>query len=233
MLKNLTENVIRRPWAFIILIILITGGFMSQMSKMRMDPDITDALPQKIPAKRLYDKMTDIFPTKEFLFIGVEGEELFSPAALQDIWDLTEELEDLPGVYRVMSPTNVSVITGTDEGMEVEDILNSPPASAASVAEFKRQLFNNDLALGNLVSRDGEMFGIMLMLKNTTDEMDFMNDFIPFIEVWDAKTDLTLIPAGKPVATYYVAWGVMRDLSMFFGIGILVIFVLLLGKSVV
>ncbi len=229
MLKNLTDDVIRRPWSYIILIIVITGAFMSQMSKMRMDPDITDALPQKIPAKRLYDKMTDIFPTKEFLFIGIESDDLFSLAALQDIWNLTEELEDFPGVYRVMSPTNVSLITGTDEGMEVGDILDSPPATAESVAEFKMKLFNNDLALGNLVSRDGEMFGIMLMLKNTTDEMDFMTEFAPFIEEWDAKTDLTLIPAGKPVATYYVAWGVMRDLSMFFGVGILVIFVLLLA----
>jgi len=229
MLKNLTDNIIQRPWAYIILIFVITGAFMSQMSKMRMDPDITDALPQKIPAKRLYDKMTDIFPTKEFLFIGIEGDDLFSPAALQDIWNLTKKLEDFPGVYRVMSPTNVSVITGTDEGMEVYDILDSPPATAESIAEFKMKLFNNDLALGNLVSRDGEMFGIMLMLKNTTDEMDFMTEFAPFIEEWDAKTDLALIPAGKPVATYYVAWGVMRDLSMFFGAGILVIFVLLLA----
>jgi predicted RND superfamily exporter protein len=128
-----------------------------------------------------------------------------------------------------MSPTNVSTITGTDEGMEVADILEAPPATIISVAEFKRKLFTNDLALGNLVSRDGEMLGIMLMLKNTTDEMDFMTEFAPFIEEWDAKTELSLIPAGKPVATYYVAWGVMRDLSMFFGVGILVIFVLLLA----
>lgn len=229
MLEKLTANVIRRPWLYISVTILITIAFMSQMPKMRMDPDITDALPKQIPAKRLYDKMTEIFPTKEFLFIGVEGEDIFSTAALQDIWDLTEELEDLPGVYRVLSPTNVSVITGTAEGMEVEDILEASPFSAAEVADFKQRLFNNDLALGNLVSKDGKMFGIMMMLKNTTDEMDFMTEFVPFIEEWDAETYLRLIPAGKPVAMYYVAWGVMKDLGMFFGVGILVIFALLLA----
>lgn len=229
MLNKLTASVIRRPWLYIVAAILITAGFMSQMSKMRMDPDVTDALPQQIPAKRLYDKMTEIFPTKEFLFIGLEGKELFSPAVLHDIWDLTEELEKLPGVYRVMSPTNVSVITGTEDGMEVKDILTAPPDDVEQVAAFKKRLFNNDLALGNLVSKDGAMFGIMMMLKNTTDEMDFMAEFIPFIDDWNTKTDLNLIPAGKPVAMYHVAWGVMKDLGMFFGVGFLVIFGLLLA----
>lgn len=229
MLEKLTENIILRPWLFILMTILITIAFMSQMSKMRMDPDVTDALPKQIPAKRLYDKMTEIFPTKEFLFIGVEGETIFAPANLKDIWDLTEELENLPGVYRVISPINVSVIIGTEEGMEVRDILEAPPESEAEVTEFKQNLFNNDLALGNLISKDGKMVGIMMTLKNTTDEMEFMEEFIPFIEDWNNRTELNLIPAGKPVAMYYVAWGVMKDLGMFFGVGILVIFALLLA----
>ena len=38
-----------------------------------------------------------------------------------------------------------------------------------------------------------------------------------------------MIPAGKPVAMYHVAWGVMKDLSMFFGVGFLVILGLLLA----
>ncbi|MFH1852907.1 MAG: MMPL family transporter [Candidatus Neomarinimicrobiota bacterium] len=229
MLKKLTATVIDRPRLYLIAIVLITAGFFSQMPKLRMDPDITDALPQQIPAKRLYDKMTEIFPTKDFVFIGVEGEALFTPAALRDVWDLTAELENFPEVYQVLSPTNVNVISGTADGMEVQDILTGPPVDAAEVASFRERLFNNDLALGNLVSRDGKMFGIMLMLKNTTDDMDFMADFVPFIKDWDLKTDLTLIPAGKPVASYYVAWGVMKDLGMFFAVGILVIFLLLLA----
>lgn len=229
MLNKLTADVIRRPWLYIVVVLLMTVFMFSQVSKMRMDPDVTDALPQKIPAKRLYDKMTEIFPSKDFVFIGVEGEDIFSPAALREVWDLTEKLEEYPEVYRVMSPTNVSMIIGTEKGMEVKDILTAPPVSAGEVLQFRERLFTNDLALGNLVSKDSTMFGIMVMLKNTTDDMDFMEVFIPFMDEWDSDTNLHFIPTGKPVATYYVAWGVMKDLGMFFGVGILVIFVLLLA----
>ncbi len=228
MLTCITESVLKRPWLYIALVLLITAFLLSQMSHLRMDPDVTDALPRKIPAKRLYDKMTEIFPTKDFVFIGVEGDNIFTVAALQEIWDLTDSLEAYPEIYKVMSPTNVNVIRGTDEGMVVEDILETPPSTAAEVAAFRERLFNNDLALGNLVARDSSMFGIMVMLKNTTDDMDFMEVLIPFIERFDVATSLHFIPAGKPVASYYVAWGVMRDLGTFFAIGIAIIFLLLL-----
>ncbi|NOZ75770.1 MAG: RND family transporter [FCB group bacterium] len=225
---SLTRFVLKRPLVIIGLVILITVLFILQMKHLTMDPDITGALPKKIPAKRLYDRMTEIFPTKEFIFLGIEGDNIFSPRHLQDVWTLTKSLEKNSDIYQVMSPMNVSIIRGTDEGMVVEDILDVPPKTPEEIQTYRNRLFTNDLALGNLISRDSTMFGIMLLMKNTTDVNKFVEQFIPQVKKWDQETDLTLILAGKPVVSHYVGIGMQRDMSTFFMGGLGVIFILLL-----
>ncbi len=225
---TLTRFVLKRPVLIVGIVGLVTVLFLLQMKHLTMDPDITSALPKKIPAKRLYDRMTEIFPTKEFIFLGIQGTDIFSPQHLQDVWTLTQSLEQEPEIYKVMSPMNVSIIRGTEEGMIVEDILDAPPKSAQDIQRFKSRLFNSDLALGNLISRDSTMFGMMLLLKNTTDVDDFVEHFIPKVKDWDNQMDLNLILAGKPVVSHYVGLGMQRDMSTFFMGGLGVIFVLLL-----
>ena len=223
-----TQHVIKHPWLYVGLTLAITLVLGYQLQNMRMDPDVTDALPQKIPAKRLYDKMGEIFPTKEFIFLGVEGDDIFSKEHIREVWEITSRLEALPEVYDVMSPTNVSLITGTEEGMDVRDILEAPPRTPAEIEAFMENLFSSDLALGNLVSKDSTMLGIMILLKNTADPNDFVETFIPQLETMDAGTELNLILAGKSVASHYVSEGMQRDMSTFFMGGLLLIFVLLL-----
>jgi predicted RND superfamily exporter protein len=223
-----TEHVIRRPWAYIGAMIVITLALGYQLKNMEMDPDITGSLPERIPAKRLYDKMGDIFPTKEMIFVGVTGKNIFSLGHIEDVWELTSRIEKLPGVYDVLSPTNVKLIRGIEDGMEVEDILLHPPYNPEELKQFRQDLYGSDLALGNLVSKDGRMLGIMILLKNSTEVDEFVRDFIPFIEERDSKTDLQLVLAGKPIATYYISQGMQRDMSTFFGGGLVLIFVLLL-----
>ncbi|RMF09276.1 MAG: hypothetical protein D6762_04110, partial [Candidatus Neomarinimicrobiota bacterium] len=225
---RITDWVVKKPWLFIGLVVLITGGFLTQFQYMQMDPDVTSSLPQKIPAKRLYDRMNDIFPTKDFVFIGIRGDDLFSPKHLREVWDITRTLEDNPDIYKVMSPTNVSLIRGTEEGMVVEDILDRPPETPAEIHRYRDRLFHSDLALGNLISKDSTMFGIMVLLKKSTDAGDFVDAIIPQVDEWNQQSDLELILTGKPVVTHYVSLGMQRDMSTFFMGGLGVIFLLLL-----
>ncbi|UCH11588.1 MAG: MMPL family transporter [Fidelibacterota bacterium] len=223
-----TQHVLRRPWAYIGAVIVITLALGYQLKNLEMDPDITGSLPERIPAKRLYDKMGDIFPTKDMIFVGITGENIFSLGHIKDVWELTNRIKNLPEVYDVLSPTNVKLIRGTEDGMEVEDILLHPPYTPEEVKLFRQDLFDSDLALGNLVSNDSRMLGIMVLLKNSTEVDEFVRDFIPFIEEMEGRTDLQLVLAGKPIATHYISLGMQRDMSTFFMGGLVLIFVLLL-----
>lgn len=226
-MKRISGWIVRHPWPVITINLLITIALGYQLRNMTMDPDVTNALPQDIPAKRLYDKMGEIFPSKEFIFVGVTGDSLFTPAHIDELDNLTRRIGKFPAVYNVLSPTNISLIEGTPEGMEVREILENPPETPGEMIEYKHDLFGSDLALGNLVSADRQALGIMLFIKNTADAGEFAAELIPFMEQQQTSV-LNYLLAGKPIVNHYVSLGMQRDMVVFFGGGLAVIFLLLL-----
>jgi len=227
-MKRIAELITNHPWWFILINVILTVFFTYQLKNMHMDPDVTNALPQDIPAKRLYDKMGDIFPSKEFVFVGITGDSLFTPQNIGTIAALTDSIDAYPEVYNVISPTNISLIEGTEDGMVVRDILKDLPETPEEIRQYRQDLFHSDLALGNIISKDEQAAGIMIFLKNTVDPDDFVSAFIMSLERMDQQSDLDYLLAGKPVVNHYVSLGMQRDMAVFFGGGLAVIFVLLL-----
>jgi predicted RND superfamily exporter protein len=228
MMNKFSQHVIKHPWQAIGFTVVVTLLLGYQMKNLVMDPDISGSIPDTLPAKQMYDRLDDLFPAKDFVFIGISGEDVFSPAHLQTVWDLTVTLEDLADVSDVLSPTNVQLIIGTEEGMEVRDILDAPPTTSQEVARYKTDLMNNDIALGNIVSEDMSMLAIMLMLKPGIDDMEFTGELVEMMETRDADTDLDYILAGGGVTDYYISLAMQRDMGVFFMGGLALIFVLLL-----
>jgi len=227
-MNPILAKILHIPKTVINLVLLLTLFMGYTLRTLTMEPDVTKAIPKKIAAKRLYDRMGEIFPTQEFVFIGLSGSDVFTPDHLKTVWQLTQQLEDYEAVYSVISPVNISIIQGTPEGIEVYDILETPPRTPEEIKRFKTDLFHSDLALGNLVSRDEQALGIMIFLKKTTDVPAFIRQLIRDMEDFDQKTDLDVLLAGKQVVNYYVSQGMQRDMGVFFISGFGIIFLLLL-----
>jgi hypothetical protein len=217
--------VLDHPWLTIGSILIITLFLGYSIKNIGVDPDITSALPQNIPEKILYDRMNEIFPSKDMVFIAVESDSLFSLPVIRDLFVLTDSLEDLPDVYSVMSPTNVKVITGTEEGMEIREILSAPPETREELEAFRRTLYSSDLPVENLIGKKGRMAGIMVFLKNTVKPEDAAEEVMNFIEKrqWPFKTYVT----GKPVLTVFMGRGIARDMGLLFPLVIVLIIVIL------
>ena len=222
---KLTKQIVKHPWVTMGAILIVTVFFAYNLKNIRMDPDITSSLPKHIPAKLLYDRMNKIFPSRDFILVAYESDSLFSPSALQNIFRITEHLEDMPDVYSVMSPTNIKVIRGTEEGMEVKAILDHPPQTAEEVQRYRYRLFHSDLPIENIISKDQTMAGIMVFLKNTVKPEDAAKEVLDYIESLKLKDHVYL--TGKPVLTLYLGRGMGRDMGMLFPMVILLIVVIL------
>ena len=221
-----TRLVVKYPKTTIGIILLITLFFTYEMKNIRMEPDITSSLPKHIPAKLLYDRMTKIFPSRDFVLIAYESDSLFSPRAIGNIFQITEHLKDLPDVYSVMSPTNIKVIRGTQEGMEVNPILKAPPKTKEEIETYRYTLFHSDLPIENIISKDRRMAGIMVFLKNTIKPEDAVREVLDYVENLNLKPDRVYI-TGKPILTLYLGRGMARDMGMLFPMVILLIIAIL------
>ncbi len=220
-----TRYVVKHPLVSIGLILMLTLFFAYNLKNIQRDPDITSSLPKNIPAKQLYDRMNDLFPSRDFMLVAVESDSLFSVGTINLIYKISEHLSDMPDVYSVMSPTNLKIIRGTEDGMEVKPILEEPLADRNEVQKYKYALFNSDLPIENIVSKDRRMAGIMIFLKNTVKPEDAAKQIMNYIESIKTKDKLYL--TGKPVLTLYLGRGMARDMGLLFPMVLLLIVVIL------
>ncbi len=218
---------VKNPWKVLFILFALTVFFAYQIKNLRMNPDITAALPKTIPAKRLYDKMKEVFPSKTIAMVIYQGK-VFSQEGASELMDLTASLEDFPEVYSVMSPTNAKVILGTPEGIEVKEALEEKPTCSEDVERWRSMLFSNPKFRKLLISGDENSAMVLVFLQKSADEDLFAEKLLEFIKEFNSSHKGKLFATGEPVINLYISKGIAKDMGIFFTSGIILIFLLLL-----
>lgn len=227
-MKKFVEFVLHNPVKIIFATILVFLFFLFWTKNIKVDPDIMKALPKRIPERKYFDRITDIFPGKEAIFIAVINKEPFSIDSINTIYNLTKKLEDIKGVWKVLSPTNASNIKGTEEGFEISPFLSSPIRTSEELEEFKNKFFSDDLMSDLLLGKDKKTFLIMLTISKTADSKKVTSEVIKIAEEFKKKNpEIKEIHfAGKPVTTYFIGKMMGPDMGKLFSIGIFFIFII-------
>lgn len=226
-MKKFLNWVVNNPWKVLFVLFLVTLFFSYQLKNLGMNPDITEALPRSIPAKRLYDKMKEIFPSKDMVMVIYKGD-VFSVGGAKEIAELTSLLEEYPEAYSVMSPTNVKIIEGTEEGINVEEALAWEPSTQEDIKKWKDRLAENPAFLKNLISDDEQAAAVIVFLSKSADEDKFAEKLLPELEKFSSSHKGKVFATGQPIVDYYISKGIAKDMGMFFTSGIILIFLLLL-----
>ncbi len=225
-MKKLTDFIINNPIKIIVIILAIFFFFASWTKNITIDPDIMRALPKRIPERRYFDKITDIFPGKEAIFIALKIKEPFSIESINSIYYFTKELEEIKGIWKVLSPTNANNIKGTEEGLEISPNLSVPITTKDELDEFKGKFLSDELMSELLLSKDKRIFLIMLTISKTADSKKVTQEVIKSAEEFKNKNQIIeeLLFAGKPVTTYFIGKMIGPDMGKLFSIGIVLIF---------
>ncbi len=226
-MRKIIDWEVKHPWRVILILLALTAFFGYQMKNLRMNPDITAALPQSIPAKRLYDKMKEVFPSKTIAMVIYQGK-VFSLKGASELMELTSSLEDFSEVYSVMSPTNAKVILGTPEGIEVVEALQDRPETETDIEKWKTNLSQNPKLSKLLVADDRNSAMVLVFLQKSADEDQFAEKLLAFIDRFNSSHGGKVFATGEPVINLYISKGIAKDMGIFFTSGIILIFLLLL-----
>ncbi|MDY6988178.1 MAG: MMPL family transporter [Thermodesulfobacteriota bacterium] len=148
--------VIRRACLILAAILCITLFFSFHLHKLHVDTCPTRMLVEDLPAKRDYDRFKEWFgKASDDILVVFKADNVFSQTAFEEIEGLTETLESIEGVKRV-----VSLATLKND----MDILNE-----WSLEDLKRHLGMADIFVDNMVSADGKVTALAVVLEETYD----------------------------------------------------------------
>ena len=212
-----------RPWLVIAVVFAITVGLASFLPRMEFDASIENMMPQDDPVlAELQDAVAD-FGSQDLFFIAIESDDVFRPATLQKIADLTAALEEVPAVKGVENPFNVQMVESSFFGIEIAPMAAEVPQTADEIEAFKARILASPYG-GRLITADGRGAALMLDVEwdlEGNNREKVINEIISVVEGYIGPEQIHMV--GDAYILHYTEQAMKRDLRNLVPIVVLVI----------
>jgi len=114
MINKIADSVVKYPWVYIVVFLLITAAFGSQVSKAEIDPSIKNQLPTDIQARLNIDKIEDIFGGTDIAMVIFSSDDVLDAKTLKRVKKFSKEMERVKDFDKIMSIFTLKDIKGED-----------------------------------------------------------------------------------------------------------------------
>ncbi len=138
----------------VVIITIILGYFIKDI---KIDADFLNYLPKDDKAAVLFKQIGEKFGGTYTGVLAIKTDNIFNYPTLNSIKQITDTLEQTPGISSVVSLTNVIDIK--DEGglVTIANLMDDIPQSKEELDSLKHYILNKDMYRGILVSDDAKM----------------------------------------------------------------------------
>ena len=172
--RNAAESILRLRWLNIILFLLLLGTSVVGLRLIETDIDQDNWLLEDDAMLAAKERFEEIFGNDDFCAVLVEVENVFTPEVLSGIREMGAELvAKVPYADDVVSLTDLEFTFGTEEGMEIIDLVPEPvPTSPEALKKIKAMALSKPTLKNKIVSEDGRYAWIALRMKPIPDEWE-------------------------------------------------------------
>jgi hydrophobe/amphiphile efflux-3 (HAE3) family protein len=195
------QLVIRRAYLILGVILCITAFFSFHVKKLHVDTCPTRMLVEDLPAKHDYDAFKKKFgQASDDILVVLKADDVFSQGAFEKIGRLTEALKSIEGVKRVVSLTTLKYDM---------DILNE-----WTLEDLRRNLSMADIFVDNMVSADGKVTALAVILKETDEFGPVSESVEECLQAFrDPQRPLQIYQVGNPVVSHALTEYTEKDLK--------------------
>lgn len=228
--------VLRLRWPILFVWVLITAFFAAQLSPrtafigegLQIDPEIKNQLPDDMPARQNLHAIEERFGGSELVMIVVTAPDVLATSTLERVKKISDQLQSMPGITRVISPFTLSNIRGEAGTIIPEMAIETIPTTDAERAELRARLEQNDLVFGNVLARDFSAVSVIGMLSTDATDSATVTGVDQVIAAVPGPEHVEV--GGMPVVRQHVSDDIRSDVRRFAPIGMLVIVALLFAS---
>ncbi|MBF9014117.1 MULTISPECIES: RND family transporter [unclassified Oceanispirochaeta] len=207
----------------IIIITFLMTIFMGYHAMhVQINPDPNSLMPQKNSRiLRLKETLGVQSEKTNYLFLSIEGEDLYSLEVLQTYFDTISEVSGYEEVTHALTPFNFVFFDTKGKRILPTTMVDSgkAPADEAELELFKKRISNNPLADNFVVAAEGTMLNAIFSTKYSEDSEEFMRRFEKTIGPLQKLVTVRYsgdIPIGSRITFYLI-----RDFSILLVLAVL------------
>jgi uncharacterized protein len=166
--KIYIATVLKQPIIVCMLMAAILAFFAVHTKDFKLDASADSLLLDDDKDLELFRKIAERYATRDFLFITfTPNDDLFSPASLQHITNLRDELRQLEPVESVISLVDVPLVMQVEGSIsDVADNVRTLESGDVNIMKAKQELLSSPIYKELNISEDGTTTAIQVNLKD-------------------------------------------------------------------
>jgi hypothetical protein len=193
-----------------------------------MDDDMMKMLPKNLESRISWDEVQNEFGSTEIIFIafGSEDSSAYSAHALDNLWQLSENLELLESVREVTNISTSTKIEQHDGFMEINDLQPSEKLARNEIDEIKVYLNKNPKLKRRLISKNENYLITMIQPEFGFGLDRFRNDVVHVAD--SLLADYEIHYGGTAYVTGSVPQLIRDDVQLLIKAGLIIMLIMLL-----
>lgn len=226
-MQKLIQGIMKYAWPILIATVLVTLFFGYQLRQIRFEDDITKYVPQDDPEVSFYNSLSDRFSgfQRKSMIVALEFEDLFTPQNLAYLQEAVERVKNLAVVQNVTALTSMPKIVTTDYGIEVKEVVDVLPETEEQAQELRKDLENDELVWGKLVTADGKGTIVMISFYEGVDEYQAIKEVSKAIDMLSIPARITYF--GFPIIMHEVSKSARENMAFLTPVSVVVLLVVL------
>ncbi len=160
--------IMKRPKLSLLLFLLIIAGFGQSLRFVEIDPEMESFVEETAPVRVIYDRVKEEFGRNDIVMLALRGD-VMSTDFLTRLQAMQRRIEnDVPYVEDVTSIINAPYQRGTEDALEVLDLIETIPQTPAEFTQLEQRIQESTLASSVLVN-DTRTMALMMIEPATYD----------------------------------------------------------------
>ncbi|MBW1743221.1 MAG: RND family transporter [Deltaproteobacteria bacterium] len=162
---RISQGLLRYRFFILSVICLLFLGSIYQIFELRADFSLEALILTEDEEGKFFEEFKERFEESDRdIIVLLQGETLFRPDGVALIQQLTEALEEVDGVEKVVTALNAPLIRGTEEGVRIESLTDLASKNPSEIGGLKQKALDNRMFRRTLISEDGKTLALLARL---------------------------------------------------------------------
>lgn len=223
LLRRLSEFIIGHRILVVAFLAAITCVLVfTAATRLTINNDHDTWLPRHNEVAKLLRQADADFSSNVMLFAVIEFKDgVFTPENLALLDRITKELEGIDELFNVTSLTNIIDIRKIEDGIEVGDLVRTPPTTEEEVQRLRDYVLSKETYVNTIVSSDERYAAIMTNIVSSEDEVKVAQKIFNVVD--SLAGGHVRYYGGDPSVNYYLNYYMVQDLKTLLPLGVIVV----------
>jgi predicted RND superfamily exporter protein len=224
-MRSTAEKIVRARWLIIVGFAALAIFFGSRIPQAQIESDMKAMLPSDMASRLNTDKIDELFGGTDMLMVILKSDDILNPGTLVRAKAISKGMKRIKGVDKVLSLFELKNIKGEEGTMIVEPAVRRIPDSSDQRELLRKEIVENDVVYGSVVSKDFTLTAIIALLKTEASDTDIVKDMQDLVAKNPGPEEVVF--GGLPFTRVQVTRSIQADFRRLLPFGILIMLLFL------